>query len=226
VTKFVVQQSEALFEARFAVPAFALLSPSTRSLHQNMLLSLGKHGLTLGDIRVESGLPNLSEAKATYSLNILNALVRVWLDRLEVFFLDLARVREDRMIEIAETALETMQRTVPDLKIETCTAVLTMHGTPQDVEVSQFTARYVKNAPEGLGTVLGSGVVYYLGPEAERRSASLVLDMSAAIPGALLVKTSVVFDGTKLPIAHGLSAAREYVFKTLATLHLEPSWEG
>lgn len=226
MTKFVVQQSEALFEARFAVPAFALLSPSTVSLHQNMLLSLGKHGLALGDIRVESGLPNLSGANAIYSLNILNALVRVWLDRLEVFFLDLTRVCEDQMIEITETALETMQRTVPDLKVETCTAVLTMHGTPQNMEVSQFIAQYVKNAPDGLGTVLGSGVVYYLGPAAERRSSSLVLDMSAAVPGAMLVKTSVVFDGTKLPMAHGPAVARDYVFKMLAAMHLEPSWEG
>jgi hypothetical protein len=47
VTTFVVKQSEASFEARFASPMFALLGPTVIDLHQNMFLSLRKHGLTL-----------------------------------------------------------------------------------------------------------------------------------------------------------------------------------
>jgi hypothetical protein len=66
-----------------------------------MLLSLGKYGLTLNDIRVEAGLPNLSGANATYSLSTLNAFVRVWLNRLEVFFGDPARVQEEQFPEFS-----------------------------------------------------------------------------------------------------------------------------
>lgn len=225
VTKFLVKQREAVFEARFAFPAFALIA-SAPSLHQNMLLGLGKYGLTLGNILIESGLPNLSGANATYSLGTLNAHVRVWLDRLEVFFLDLARVRKDQLFEITETALDSVQHTVQDLQMETYTATLNMHGTLPDTEISQFLTQYVPSIPEGLGMVVGKGMVYYFGPEAEKRSASLVVDMSAMIPEALLVKASAVFDGTKLSRALGLSAALEHVFQMLTGISLEPSWES
>jgi len=80
VTTFVVKQSEASFEARFASPVFTLLGPTGPDLHQNMFLSLKKHGLTLGDIRVESGSSNLSGANVTYWLNTFNAFVRLTSD--------------------------------------------------------------------------------------------------------------------------------------------------
>ena len=75
MTTFVVKQSEASFEARFASPMFALLGPTVFDLHQNMFLSLRKHGLTLGDIRVESGSSNLAGANVTYGLNTLKPFV-------------------------------------------------------------------------------------------------------------------------------------------------------
>jgi hypothetical protein len=225
VTAFVVQQSDALFEARFASPAFMLLRLPAAELHQNVFRNLGKHGLTLGDIRIESGLPNLSDANATYTINVLNTLVRVWLDRLEVFFLDLSRIGREQVIEIAEAVLDAIQRTSPDIEMETYTATLTMHGTLQDTDLSQFISQYVKNAPEGLGSVLGRGFVYYFGPEADRRSASLVVDRSAAVSGAAFVRASVVFDGTELQMSHAPTAARDYVFKMLGVIGLDPSWE-
>jgi hypothetical protein len=40
-------------------------------------------------------------------------------------------------------------------------------------------------------------VVYYFGPEAERLSSSLLIDMSTVISEALYVRASAVFDGTK-----------------------------
>ncbi len=80
MTTFVVKQSEASFEARFASPVFTLLGPTGPDLHQNMFLSLKKHGLTLGDIRVESGSSNLSGANVTYWLNTFNAFVRLTSD--------------------------------------------------------------------------------------------------------------------------------------------------
>jgi len=222
VTTFLVKQSEASFEARFAFPAFALTA-LVPSLHQNMLLSLGKYGLTLDDIRVEGGLPNLSGVNTIYSLSTLNAFVRIWLNRLEIFFGDLARTSEEQILEITEIALDNMQRIVQDLHIETYTATLNMHGTLPDTEISQFFTQYVPNVPEGLGMVVGRGVVYYFGPEAERLSSSLLIDMSTVISEALYVRASAVFDGTKLPRNHGLSVAREYVFKMLAGIRLEPS---
>src|SRR5712691_9483590 len=187
---------------------FALLGPTGLDLHQNMFLSLKKHGLTLGDIRVESGSSNLSAANVTYGLNTFNAFVRVWMDRVEVSFADFRRVSLDQMLEITGIALDVIQRLV------------------QDIEISQFTSQYVKNAPEGLGAVSGSGVVYYFGPEAERRFSSFVIDNSVVLPGAIFLRAVVIFDGTMLPMAHSPSAARDYLSKMLASMHLEPSWES
>ena len=226
MTTFVVKQSEASFEARFASPMFALLGPTALDLHQNMFLSLRKHGLTLGDIRVESGSSNLSGANVTYGLNTFNASVRVWMDRVEVSFSDLRHVSVDQMLEITGMALNVIQRLVQDIEMELYTATWTMHGIPQGVEISQFTSQYVKNAPEELGAVSGSGVVYYFGPEAERRFSSFIIDNSAVVPGAVFLRAIVGFDGTMLPMAHSPSAARDYLSKMLASMHLEPSWES
>ena len=226
MTTFVVKQSEASFEARFVSPIFALLGPNVIDLHQNMFLSLRKHGLTLGDIRVESGPSNLSGANATYWLNALNAFVRVWMDRIEVSFADLKRVSGDQMLEITGIALDVIQRLAQDIEMALYTAAWTMHGTPQDVEISQFTTQYVKNAPEDLGVVVRSGVAYYFGPEAERQFSSFVMDNSVVVPGAVFLRAVVIFDGTMLPMAHSPSAARDYLSKMLASMHLEPSWES
>ena len=226
MTTFVVKQSEASFEARFASPVFTLLGPTGLDLHQNMFLSLRKHGLTLGDIRVESGSSNLSGANVTYGLNMFNAFVRVWMDRVEVSFADLRRVSLDQMLEITGIALDVIQRLVQNIEMALYTASWRMHGIPQDVEISQFTAQYVKNAPEGLGPVVSSGVVYYFGPEAERQSSAFVIDRSAVVPGAVFLSAAVIFDGAMLPMAHSPSAAQDYLSKMLASMHLEPSWES
>jgi hypothetical protein len=225
VTTFVVKQSEASFEARFAFPVFSFLGSGGPNLHQSMYLGLRRYGLTLGDIRVESGLPNLAGANATYWLSTYNAFIRAWLDHLEIFFLDLRRVSQEQMLEIAGTALGVLQHTVQDIKIDQYTAALTLHGIPENIEISQFTAQYIQKVPEDLEPIVGSGVAYYFGPEAERRVSSLAIDMSAAVPGALFIKASVIYDGATLQMAQSLSAARDYIIKMLAGIHLEPSWE-
>jgi hypothetical protein len=220
-----VKQSEASFEVRFALPVFDFIGSIRSNIHQSMFFGLRQYGLTLGDIRVESGLPNLAGLNATYSLNTYNAFVRVWIDHLEIFFLNLSRVSREQMLQIAGTTLDVLQHTVQDIKIEQYAAALTLHGIPQDIEISQFTAQYTQKAPEDLGPIVGSGVAYYFGPEAERRVSSLAIDMSAVVPGALFVKASVIYDGTTLPMVGSLSVARDYIFKMLADIHLEPSWE-
>ncbi len=223
--KFVVKHSDALFAAHYIFPAFALINTAP-SLHQNMLRNLRQYGLTIQEIRIEGGHPNLADAHVTYSFNALNMLITVWLERVEVLCSDLRRARQEQVLEMAMAALESLHSTVPELQIETYTATLNLHGIPSDTESAQFITPYVHSAPEGLGTVLGSGVVYYFGPEAERRSASLVMDMSAVIPEAVFIKMSVVFDGTKLTREQIPSAIRDYLSQMLTSLHLEPDWEA
>lgn len=170
-------------------------------------------------------MPNLAGANSTYALNTYNAFVRVWIDHLDIFFLDLRRVSQDQMLEIAGAILDALQHTGQDIKMEQYTATLTLHGIPQGIEISQFTAQYIQKPPDGLGPIVGSGVAYYFGPEAERRASSLAIDMSAVVPSAIFIKASVIYDGTTLQMARSLSTARDYIFNMLAGVHLEPSWE-
>jgi hypothetical protein len=221
VAKFVVKQGEATFEARFVSPAFGLLQPVHEGLYQNMLGQLATHGLRLNDIRFESAPAILAEAHSSYSINTLGVLVRVWLDRLEISFLDLARVTQEQILEIAGAALDAVQQTVADLAIDTYTLALAMHGSFQDVSLSQFVAQYVKPAPEALGSVLGSGVVYYLGPEEERRSASFVIDVSAVVSDAAFIRTSVILEGTAVAMSNAASMVRDEVFKILNAVDIE-----
>jgi hypothetical protein len=221
VTKFVVKQGEATFEARFVSPAFGLLQPVHEGLHQNMLGQLATHGLRLNDIRFESAPAILAEVHSSYSINTLGVLVRVWLDRLEISCLDLARVTQEQILEIAGATLDAVQQTVADMAIDTYTLALALHGSFQDVSLSQFVAQYIKPAPEGLGPVLGSGVAYYLGPEAERRSASFVIDMSAVVSDAAFIRTSVILEGTAVAMSNAASMVRDAVFKILSAVDIE-----
>jgi hypothetical protein len=87
--------------------------------------------------------------------------------------------------------------------------------------LSQFVAQYVKPAPEALGSVLGSGVVYYLGPEEERRSASFVIDVSAVVSDAAFIRTSVILEGTAVAMSNAASMVRDEVFKILNAVDIE-----
>ena len=119
MTTFVVKRGDVFFEARCVSTMFELLSQSHVEFHPNMLLHLGKYGLTLNDIRIESGIPNLAGANAAYWMNALNAVVRVWLNRLEITFLELSYVTEEQIIEIIGAALNALQRSVSGISIET-----------------------------------------------------------------------------------------------------------
>jgi hypothetical protein len=226
VTTFVVKQGDASLVARFTSPLFELLSNSNVALHPNMLLHLGKYGLTLNDVRIELGIPTLAGANAAYWMNALSAVVRIWLDRLEIAFLDLTRITGDQVTEITGAALEALQQSVSNVSIETYTATLTLHGTFQDVSLSQFVAQFVKRAPKNLGPVLGSGVVYYLGPELERRTASVVIDRSTMIADAAFIRTTVILDGALLPFSSVSAVARASVFKMFEAIKLEVNWGG
>jgi hypothetical protein len=226
VTQFVVKQGEATLEVRFVSPAFGLLQPVHEGLHQNMLGQLATHGLRLSDIRFESAPVTLAEVHSSYSINALSVLVRVWLDRLEISFLDLARVTQEQILEIAGAALDAVQQTVADLAIDTYTLALAMHGFLPDVSLSQFVAQYVNPAPEGFGPVLGSGVAYYLGPEAERRGASFVIDMSRVVSDAAFIQTSVILEGTAVAMSNAPSMVRDAVFKILNGVDIEISGKG
>src|SRR5258708_28849387 len=82
-----------------------------------MVLSLRKDGVVLGHIRVESGSSNPSGANVTYGLNMFNAFVMVWMDRVEVSFADLRRVSLDQMLEITGIALDVIQRLVQNIEM-------------------------------------------------------------------------------------------------------------
>ncbi len=112
-----------------------LLSVSNVELRPNMLLCLSQYGLTLNDIHLESAIPNLAGTHASYTMNALSTISRVWLDRLEIAFLDLFRVTEEQIIEITEATLEALRQTVSDMSAETYTATLATHGTFQDVSL-------------------------------------------------------------------------------------------
>jgi hypothetical protein len=87
-------------------------------------------------------------------------------------------------------------------------------------------AQYVNPAPEGFGPVLRSGVAYYLGPEAERRGASFVIDMSRVVSDAAFIQTSVILEGTAVAMSNAPSMVRDAVLKILNGVDIEISGKG
>jgi hypothetical protein len=215
-----IKQSDLSVEMRYTNPAFSLLRPGS-NLHENMFAHLSEFGLNkVGDIRIEGDFQNPSQTNAVYSLGGLNVHVRVWLDRLETFFLQPAMVDRESIKQIPLLALAALHASCSSLTLASYTIACSAHCGVKDIGVAKFTKRYVGNIPNGVGPVTGGGVVFYFGPESDRLSSSLTLDTSLLFSEALYIRGLVTFAGSLAP-EKVASSAEEYISLLFGKVGLE-----
>jgi hypothetical protein len=221
VTKFAIKQSELSFEAAYATPAFGLLQPGADSLHGSFMTYLSRYGLTLNDIRVEGGTPNLSSVRAIYLLGHFNAAVTVLLDRLEAVFLELHKIGAEHAKEIVLSSMAALQNSIKDIIVQQYKIGFRAHIAIHGMAPSDLIARHTQNAPSNFGPVAGAGVAFYFGPEEDRLSSSLILDASVLHSDAVFLNTSVAFDASKKNVAEVLEMLENYYSKMFESIGLE-----
>lgn len=216
MTSFHVKHREMLVQGHFFAPIFGLLDPPASRVHSAIFGGLSKFGISINDVKLAQGVPNLSEASLSYHLPNFNAMVRLSLDKMEVLFFDTSRLQREQVSEIFHTAFSSLLQVAGDTKIREFSANIVLHGLLEGKGPEEFLSSFLKRVPTGLGPTSGQGVVFYYGGHDKTTGSSVILDMSARVSGGIFFRTSINFDGTKVSIKE-FPHATEEAFNTLST---------
>lgn len=217
---FKVTQGDLTFRSDFPQPVFDLFRDSW-GLQKQLFARMEKHGVRLTDIKPERGSGSLGDLNIVCFLFNFSVTVRVSLERVEILCFDLARVPPNMLNDAGMDALEAITNYGPGVSFKTHTLSLGLHGTLDGISSQDFISRFVSKGPESLGPPMGGGVVFYYGPEAERLTSSVTLDLSALISGGLYVRTQVVWDAQKVAVRSIPGMAEKQVREVVTNLGLK-----
>ena len=222
----IAKRGEVLLTASFQSPAFTLLNPPASEFHEKVYSNLAKYGLTLSDIRIESTLNPLSEASVKYDLHRQNSLVKLSLDRLEIYFFSLNSIDEQTMVEIVNGALNAVTASHPEIRFADFTANVGVHGVFEGGKLEEYLSEHIKQSPEGFGPVSGRGIVYYLGPTGNTKSASFTIDVSLVISGGVYFRTVFTLDGTKVGVTDLTNIAIKKFYEMYKIMNIDLKWDN
>lgn len=217
---FKVTQGDLTFQSDFIQPVFDLFRDSW-GLQRQLFMRMARHGVRLTDIKPERGNGSVGDFNIVCFLFNFSVTVRIRLERVEILCFDLARVPVNMLNEAGVDALEAVTSHVPGVNFKTHTLSLGLHGTLEGMSTQEFISRFVAKGPENLGRPIGSGIVFYYGPQEEQLTSSITLDLSALIAGALYVRTHVVWNAQKVAVRTIPGIAEKQVREVIANLGLK-----
>jgi hypothetical protein len=135
---------------------------------------------------------------------------------MEVQSFDILRVRPKQVHEISLELLAALHRTDDHVSFQAYSVAAGYHGTVEGLSTKEFLSRFSTSAPQNLGPILGSGVVFYYGPHGNRMTSSITLDLSGVIADALYVKVEAVWDASQVQNEEFEKSASEYIRDALA----------
>jgi len=218
--KFDVQRAELNFEAGFNQTDFKLFSDTHELLHQ-LYKGLEPHGVRLSDLRIERGAGTAADWHVLCYLFNFWMTIRIRLDRIEVFC---SQLPQEYVAKYGSAIVDTLNALIayrPELGFRAYGFAVGLHGVLEGHSPKQFLSRFTKGIPEQLGPSIGSGTVMYFGPDHERLTSSVTLDMSAQIPDALYSRVNVVWDATKIDVRTIPKLSEAFVRQSLSHIGLE-----
>lgn len=222
---FTVLQGDVSIQVDFADPTFALMvEPSALQYAIFQQLS-SRFGLRLVDMRPEVGSGNLADLGLFCWLAQYSTSVRVKAERLEVTCTDSSRLTQAQFVDVTLNSLEALKRWA-SAPYKTYTLNSNLHGTIEGTSTKDFLLRLTPKLPQNLGPLIGSGVVFYYGPEADRLNSFVTLDQSGLHAGALLLRMHVAWDAQKVPLADMPNIADKYTQTLFAAVGLSVARPG
>lgn len=209
---FRVAQGDITVVGTFAEPAFSALRDLT-PLYKALYDSLNRFGLRLADMRVVTGIGNLAEAHLFCSLPNVATNIRVLVDKVEVVCFDSLRVDQQQFVEIAQSTAQTVGGMIANNTFKSYALTANLHGFVEGTTTREYLTKITGPGPKNLGPLIGSGVVFYYGAEADRLTAFLTVDLSGLRAGAVYVRQHVEWDGAKVKLAD-VPTATEKFFRT------------
>jgi len=219
--RFDVSQGQVQIRSEFAEPQFGLFDKAGL-FYQGLLDGLGEYGLKLSDMKLEWATNEQSLADYHLRCFLLNfgVTLRFRADRVDMFF-NAGRVSEPEITGIVVAAIRALIEVLPDVSFRGHETEVAIHGIVADTTAADLVATFVRARPEQLGPSVGSGCVFYFGPEGERLSSNLTLDLSVPVAGGLYVRSYVTWDADKILAVDVPIAAASYLARCLGALGLE-----
>lgn len=219
-----VSQAELSFQADFSEPAFDIFRDAA-SLNRRMFSKLSKFGLRLSDIKPERGNGSLADLHLRCSLFNFSVTINVRAERVEVNCFDKNVIGSKSFPDAVVEALEAVQTHVPSVPFRTYTWSLALHSLLTGVSQADFLAKFSAGRPEELGPSIGSGTVFYYGPDAERLMSSVTIDLSTLLRDHVFIRAQVVWDAQKATLRSLPDLAEKYAALVLERLGLEGTRE-
>ncbi len=210
--------SDAIYEARFVDRHFELLAHPV-PVYRSLLRQFEGLGASLDSFRIDTAL--LSTARITCNLYNLDVAVNVGIERLDLAFRKLHQLSEQQTSDILLRSWKALTDVEPAIKAHEHNVTITVYAGLDQASYPAFIGRYV-NVPDHLGRAARAGAVFYLGPTEAvgAKSGSVVVDRVAAMDNAVLLKISMAFDGTRVPVEALQPAAIKYVNDSLEAIGL------
>lgn len=217
-------QGDLIVQADFAEPAFHMFRDYWEFAHR-VFTKLARHGLRLTDMKFERGSGSIGDGYLLCSLFNFTMAIRFRVEKVEAHCLDLARMDVNRFSQASADALEAVRSHIPNVAFRTYSLGVALHGTIEGISAREFVSKFVTRTPEKLGPPIGTGVVFYYGPEADRLLSALTVDLSAVVSDGVFVRANVVWDGAKIAIGAIREAGEKFVGDVYRRLELEPKWD-
>ena len=195
---FHVQSGDCTVLATFQVPAFHLLVDSAGLFHR-LYGELSEHGLQVDDMKIMSADSSLGDVHLQCVLFGWSAILRVRVAGVELWY-DITRVARATADDVFRRATLAVQDHLSKATIKTWGLTLRQHGQLPGTTSAEYLGRFIRSVP-ALGSLAGSGAIFYFTPEADRLAGSLVVDLSArTTPPGLFVEARTIWDARKIAL--------------------------
>jgi hypothetical protein len=213
---FRLAQGDVTVVGHYAEPAFIAFR-ETSSLIKAIYDALSIFGLRLADLKIERGTGSVADLHLLCSLFNLAMSIQVRVDRVEVLCFDTLRLSQEQFVAVARKTLEVVGETVANKRYSSYSLTANFHGSVDGTTTRDYLTKLVGAGPAKIGPLLASGAVFYYGPEAERLSSFLSVDLSGVRADAVYVRPHVVWDATKVTLTD---------LPTIAESFLRSAFEG
>ena len=217
--KLAVSRSDLTIEAAYQQPQFGLFQEN-RGLYTRLATRLSPHGLKLSEMKIERGNGSIGEYHLSFFLLEYLLVVRVRVDRIEIYCTQLRDDNKNHVVAAATETLACLRETI-GAEYRVYAVTLNIHGVLENQSAKAFLGKLVVPPPAAAGPIVGHGVGYYFAGAGDRSASSLVLDTSALVPDGLYAKPQATWDASRVAPDELAVRAEEFVRTTLGWFGIE-----
>ena len=221
MTEYTIKKSSFSVEGFFRHPAFGLFRP-TSNLYEAVVTSVSDfYRIQGGDIRIDSDTNPLTNANVSFDIRSFNGIVRVFIDRAQIFLSSPHELTNEDISELALAFFGGVQNELSGNSYGDYFIHSVFHAELADISPAEFTASHLSSTAKSIDSIVGSSVTYYLGQEGARSQSSVSLDMSSEFSECVFVRTVLSYNGDEIVFSDLPNAAIQHYNQLLSMIGME-----